>query len=160
MRLFLVPVTKVEADAFVNTHHRHNDAPIVTIFQVGVANETGLVGVAVVALPNARKLMDGVTLEVKRVCVLPDVRNANSMLYGACARAAKALGWRRLITYTLPSESGASLKATGWTCEGVTTGGGVWVHSHRGEQLKMFGKRKRYDTGPKQRWVLEVDKRK
>lgn len=63
--------------------------------------------------PVARHYDDGTTLEVNRTCT-DGTPNANSMLYGAAWRAAKALGYRRLITYTRADESGASLKAAGW----------------------------------------------
>jgi hypothetical protein len=72
-----------------------------------------LVGVAIVGRPVARPYQDGMTLEVNRT-VTDGHPNANSMLYGACARAAFALGYRRLITYTQADESGASLRAAGW----------------------------------------------
>jgi hypothetical protein len=47
------------------------------------------------------------------------------MLYGAAWRAAKAMGYRRMITYTLPEEGGASIRASGWTLIGQR-GGGNW----------------------------------
>lgn len=72
-----------------------------------------LVGVAMAGWPRARALADGRTLEVARTCTL-EVRNANSMLYGAICRAAAALGYARVVTYTLESESGASLRAAGF----------------------------------------------
>lgn len=81
-------------------------------------------GVAIVGRPVARLLDNGWTLEVNRVCT-DGARNACSMLYGAAWRAAKALGFRRLITYTLPEEGGASLRASGWYCVGER-GGGTW----------------------------------
>jgi hypothetical protein len=86
--------------------------------------EGELRGVAIVGRPVARKLDNGWTLEVNRVCT-DGARNACSMLYGAAWRAAKALGFRRLITYTLPEEGGASLRATGWRLLGER-GGGNW----------------------------------
>ena len=100
--LQLIPVFQREAKKFIARHHRHNIPSIASIFNIGLKRGEELVGVAMVGLPKARKLMDGNTLEVTRVCVL-EIANANSMLYGACARAAKALGWGQLITYTLPS---------------------------------------------------------
>lgn len=81
-------------------------------------------GVAIVGRPVARSLDNGWTLEVNRLCT-DGKRNACSMLYGAAWRTAKALGYRRLITYTLPEEGGASLRATGWRLLGER-GGGNW----------------------------------
>ena len=105
----LVPVTLREAKSFVDLHHRHNIPPLTWKFGVGLSNGDGeLVGVAMAGLPKARMLMqqEPFTLEINRVCTNGS-RNANSMLYGAIARAAKALGWRRLVTYTLAEESGS-----------------------------------------------------
>lgn len=112
-RLRLVPVRFATASEFVALHHRHHKPPAGHVFSVGVAEADELVGVAMVGRPVARGLDDGLTLEVNRTCVA-DAPNANSMLYGACARAAFALGYLRLITYTQQGESGASLRAAGW----------------------------------------------
>jgi hypothetical protein len=81
-------------------------------------------GVAIVGRPVARGNDDGWTLEVNRCCT-DGARNACSMLYGAAWRATKSLGYRRLITYTLPEEGGASLRGAGWTLVGKR-GGGNW----------------------------------
>jgi hypothetical protein len=110
----IVPVTFRQAAAFVTRHHRHNKAPRGMKFAIGLERDGELVGVAVVGRPIARHLDDGFTAEVNRTCVLDGVPNGNSMLYGAAWRAAKALGYRRLITYTQATESGVSLRAAGW----------------------------------------------
>lgn len=113
-RLHLVPVRSREAKDFVRTWHRHHPAPAGQIFAVGAADEEGtLRAVAIVGRPVARQLDDGMTLEVTRTAS-DGSRNANSLLYGASWRAAKALGYRRLITYTQEGESGASLRGAGW----------------------------------------------
>jgi len=128
--LDLVPCTMKDAMEFVAQHHRHHRKPAGGLFAVGVADGADLVGVAIVGRPIARMLMDGWTAEVIRVCVLEGHRNACSMLYGACWRAARALGWRKLVTYTLPEEGGASLRAAGWRCLGEA-GGGKWSRANR-----------------------------
>ena len=110
----IVPTTYAEAAAFVTLHHRHHLAPVGHKFSIGLAIGDELVGVAMVGRPVARHYDDGLTLEVNRTCIAGDVHNGNSMLYGACWRAAKALGYRRLITYTQQGESGASLRGAGW----------------------------------------------
>jgi hypothetical protein len=120
--LSLQPVTLREAAAFIALHHRHHKAPRGWKFGVGVARDGEVVGVATVGRPVSRVLDDGWTLEVNRCCT-DGARNAASMLYGACARAARALGYRRLVTYTLASESGTSLKASGWRVLWQTAGG-------------------------------------
>jgi len=115
MTLTLVPMNRVTATAFIRAHHRHHGPTVGYKFAVGVADEDErLVGVAVVGLPIARLMDDGYTLEVTRTCT-DGHKNANSMLYGAAWRAARALGYRRLITYTQEGESGASLRAAGYT---------------------------------------------
>ncbi len=114
MSLRLVPVSLKEAQQFVATWHRHHRPPIGHKFSVGVANDDDvLVGVATVGRPVARHLDDGMTLEVNRTAT-DGTPNANSMLYGAAARGAFALGYTRLVTYTQASETGASLRGAGW----------------------------------------------
>jgi hypothetical protein len=113
MNLTIVPVDFADVRRFVELHHRHHPQPVGHKFSVAVADGDTIVGVASVGRPVARAYQDGWTLEVNRSCVV-DAPNANSMLYGACWRAAKALGWRRLITYTQATESGSSLRAAGW----------------------------------------------
>jgi len=112
--LRIVPTTLKLAQEFVKEHHRHNRPPVGHKFSIGLVNGEGtLIGVATAGRPVARRLDDGLTLEVNRTCTLGD-RNANSMLYGAIWRAAKAMGYVRCITYTQHNESGASLRGAGW----------------------------------------------
>jgi hypothetical protein len=125
--LELLPITLAEANEFVRRVHRHNRPVPGCKFCIGVAAAGQVVGVAIVGRPIARRLDDGWTAEVIRTCT-DGSRNANSMLYGAAWRAAKAMGYRRLITYSLPEEGGASLRAAGWRCVGRAgkKGGGGW----------------------------------
>jgi hypothetical protein len=111
--LRIVPVSFAEACGFVGDHHRHHRPPVGHKFSLGVADGETLVGVAMVGRPVARHYNDGLTLEVNRSAT-DGTKNANSMLYGAAWRAASALGYRRLITYTQAGESGSSLRAAGW----------------------------------------------
>jgi hypothetical protein len=111
--LELVPVRYRDACAFVAAWHRHHDPPAGHVFSIGVADGPMLVGVVMVGRPVARLFDDGATLEVNRTAT-DGTRNANSMLYAAAWRAARALGYRRLITYTQAGESGSSLRAAGW----------------------------------------------
>lgn len=124
------PITIGEARTFTDRHHRHHSAPVSGLFAVAVNDGTDVVGCAVVGRPVARMLQDGFTCEVTRLCVLPGHPNACSMLYRASWRAAKALGYRRLITYTLSSEPGASLRGAGFTLVGQR-GGGSWSREDR-----------------------------
>lgn len=113
MSLDVVPVRWRDAAAFVDTWHRHHRRPAGHVFSVGVADGERLVGVAIVGRPVARHFDDGHTLEVNRTAT-DGTPNANSMLYATAWRAAKALGYRRLVTYTQHGETGASLRAAGW----------------------------------------------
>lgn len=114
MRLFIVPCELDEANAFVRQHHRHHGEARGYKFALAVATEDDQVhGVAIVGRPVARHLQDGLTLEVTRVAT-DGTKNACSMLYAAAWRAARAMGYRNLITYTFATESGSSLRAAGW----------------------------------------------
>ena len=77
-----------------------------------------MVGCAVSGRPVSRYLDDGMTCEINRLCT-DGTRNACSILYGASCRVAKAMGYKRVITYILESENGASLKASNFACEGI-----------------------------------------
>lgn len=112
-RLVIVPAVWADVQRFVAEHHRHHGKPVGMKFCLAVAEGDTIVGVASVGRPVARAFQDGWTLEVNRSCVL-DAPHANSMLYASAWRAAKALGYRRLITYTQAGETGASLRAAGW----------------------------------------------
>ena len=123
MSLVVVPISLDEAKAFVRAHHRHHRPPVSHKFSLAVADETGRVrGVAIVGRPVARALDDGWTLEVTRVAT-DGARNACSMLYASAWRAARAIGYRTLVTYTLEEEGGASLRAAGWRVVAQTAGG-------------------------------------
>jgi hypothetical protein len=128
--LKLRPINFKEAKAFIDSHHRHHRSPSGWKFGIGLEDDDGkLVGVATADRPIARHQDDGKTLEVTRLCTL-GTPNACSMLYSACARAAKALGYERIITYILESESGTSLKASGWVLTGKTKGS-PWSNNTR-----------------------------
>ncbi len=114
--LYAVPMSIKEANDFVVSFHRHHGSTTWRgKFAIGCSNGRGLVGVAIVGLPTSATYMDGFTAEVTRTCVKDDApKGANSFLYSRCWRAARAMGYRRMITYTLQSESGASLRGAGW----------------------------------------------
>lgn len=121
--LRLIPVALSVANTFVERQHRHHSKTVGHRFSLGVCDPEGhLHGVAIVGRPVARNLDDGTTCEVTRLCT-DGARNACSLLYSACWRAAQALGYTRIVTYVLESESGTSLKASGWDRFGETPGG-------------------------------------
>jgi L-amino acid N-acyltransferase YncA len=127
--LKLQPVTLREARAFVSAHHRHHAAPQGGLFAVACSIGMEVCGVAIIGKPVARMNNDGFTAEVTRLCTLGH-KNACSMLYAAAWRAARALGYRRLLTYILATEPGTSLRAAGWKLVGEA-GGGSWSRKYR-----------------------------
>jgi len=121
-KLRIVPCHLDEAKAFVAQHHRHHRPPVGHKFSLAVADEEDKVrAVCIVGRPVARMLDDGMTLELTRLAS-DGCPNACSCLYGAAWRAAKALGYGRLITYILDDEPGVTLKAAGWKCIGQRGG--------------------------------------
>lgn len=120
----VVPVGFRDANAFVKAHHRHHRPVKGHKFSIAIAAGEIIRGVAIIGRPVSRNQDDGWTLEINRCCT-DGVKNGCSMLYGAAWRAARAMGYRRLITYTLPEEGGASLRAAGYRLVGVA-GGGNW----------------------------------
>ncbi len=132
--LVLRPVTLREANAFVAQYHRHHGPVVGHKFSIGVADGEKLVGVAIAGRPVSRYLDDGYTLEVTRLCT-DGTPNACSKLYNAVWRAAKAMGYRKAITYILESESGASLRAAGWKCRGLA-GGLQWTGKRKPAHIK------------------------
>lgn len=123
--LQITPISLEEANGFVELHHRHHKPVPGAKFCVAVSDDEQKVrGVAIVGRPVARMSDDGWTLEVNRCCT-DGVKNGCSALYAASWKAARALGYRKLITYTLPEEGGASLRGAGWRLVGKR-GGGNW----------------------------------
>ena len=144
--LDICPISLAEANAFVAEHHRHHKPVVGHKFSIGCTDGEKIVGVAIVGRPVSRYLDDGWTLEVNRCCT-DGTRNACSMLYAAAWRAARAMGYHKLITYILDTESGTSLKAAGWKCVGQA-GGLRWTGKRRPEvdlcpaQMKIRGKKR------------------
>ncbi|MBQ2256438.1 MAG: hypothetical protein II330_06205 [Clostridia bacterium] len=129
MGLEIRPIHLAPAKEFVKQYHRHNIPPQGGKFAVSCWKDDRMVGVAICGRPTARYSDDGETLEIYRNCT-DGTTNACSKLYGACLRIAKDMGYKRVITYTLQSENGASLKASNFTCEG-DAGGLAWTGSRK-----------------------------
>lgn len=156
--LTIRPITLKKANAYVAEYHRHNIPTAGHKWSVACYDGERLCGVAIAGQPIARHMDDGDTIEVRRVCV-DGTRNACSKLYGACARIAKEFGYKRIITYTLETEPGTSLKASGWNDCGIC-GGGSWnVPSRPREtvQLTLFGEQEKYPQCMKRRWERRFD---
>lgn len=139
----LIHMELVDANEFVARLHRHHKPVQGHRFSIGAEHSGVLCGVAIVGRPQARMTDQRTVVEVLRLCT-DGKKNACSFLYSACARAAASLGYRRIQTFILESESGISLKASGWTAE-HTTSGGEWSRPSR--------ERRAVDSAvPKQRW--------
>jgi hypothetical protein len=145
MSIALQPITQREAFAYIACHHRHHRPPQGWLFGVAANDGERVIGVAVVGRPVARMLQDGYTAEVTRLCT-DGTPHVASKLYAACWRAARAIGYRRLITYTLDSEPGTSLRAAGWRLVGAA-GGGTWDRKDRPRVDT-------HPTGQKQLWEV------
>lgn len=140
MKLRLAPIKLAEANAFVAERHRHHGKVVGHKFSLAAYAEHGLAGVAIIGRPVSRHRDDGATLEVTRLCT-DGTRNACSFLYGAAARAAFALGYRRIGTYILASENGASLRASNWRLIGETPGRSWSVPSRPRDDAHPIGKK-------------------
>ena len=142
------PINFRDACEFISKYHRHHKPTVGCKFSLGLYDGDILVGVAVCGRPVSRYYDDGLTCEINRLCT-DGTFNACSMLYGACCRVAKEMGYKKVITYILESEDGASLKASNFVCEGKA-GGTHWT-----------GKRNKGQDIPaekKKRWVKELRK--
>jgi hypothetical protein len=127
--LELQPISFEEAATFIRLHHRHHIPSIGWKFGIAANDGDHVVGVAMCGRPVSRHFDDGWTLELNRLCT-DGTHNASSFLLGACRRATFALGYRRLITYTLAEEGGASLRGAGFK-EVMRTKGGSWSRINR-----------------------------
>jgi len=145
----LVPLTQRQAKAYIAEHHRHSGVPQGDVIRVGIEVDGELRGVGMAGRPVARGLDDGRTLEVIRVAT-DGVENGCSMLYGALKRAAKALGFDRIYTYTLADEPGSSLLASGWKLDAELPARETWdTPSRRRNTAKR-------PTCAKKRWRIDL----
>lgn len=149
--LRVVPATKREAFRYVEEVHRHHDEPQGYKFALAVIDEDHDVrGVCIVGRTVSRHLHDRYSCEVTRVAT-DGCPNACSALYGAARAAAFAMGHTRVYTYTLQSESGASLRGAGYVVDEDDVGGGTWSREGREREDS-------HPLGKKTRWVAERDK--
>lgn len=142
-RLEVRPIGLKAANRFVEANHRHHKKVAGCKFSICACRGDVIVEVAICGRPVSRHMDDGTVIEINRLCT-DGTRNACSLLYGACCRIAKEMGYRKIITYILASENGASLKASNFTCEGEA-GGEIWT----GERARDNGVPRELKT----RWV-------
>lgn len=149
--------TLKEANAYVERYHRHHDRVVGHKWSLAAYKDGRLCGVAIVGRPTGRRLDDGETLEVTRLCT-DGTRNACSCLYAAAARKAKREGYSKIITFILQSEPGTSLRAAGWAMEAAKAGKPKWNarrYADRPVQLSLFPK-KQPPAEYKQRWAKQL----
>ena len=151
--LELQPITYKEACRYIKAFHRHHLPPQGWKFGIAVNDGEKVVGVITIGRPVARHKDNGWTLEVTRSCT-DGTRNAKSMLYGAAKRAVFALGYKKLITYTLEEEPGTGLRAAGWKEIG-RAGGGTWNCKARPRvDTHPTGQKRLWEAVPSQRSKL------
>ena len=146
----IIPITFKTACEFIAQYHRHHKPTVGCKFCIGLCKDDELVGVAVCGRPVSRHLDNGLTCEINRLCVKEGYYNACSQLYGACCRIAKEMGYEDIITYTLISENGASLKASNFTDEGIA-GGTHWTGARNKGQSIPHELKKRWRRKLKQK---------
>jgi len=147
------PIELRDANAYVAEKHRHHQPVVGHRFSISAWEGPTLHGIAIIGRPVSRQYDQLSVLEVTRLCT-DGRRNACSILYAAAARAGKAMGYCRIQTYTLVEEPGASLRASGWDCEGEQAGG-QWKYSEPQTSLPFEGyvnRRTDQPTGAKLRW--------
>lgn len=138
------PITFKAACDFVTKLHRHHPAPQGCKFAIGAFAGETMVAVATAGRPVARKSDDGLTAEITRVCS-DGTRNACSFIYGAMRRVLQAMGYRRILTFTLKSESGESLRGAGFEITGETSGKSWSVPSRQRETKHQLGTKLRWE---------------
>jgi len=151
--LKIVPLELKELNVLVETYHRHHKKVQGHRFSLGVidAKTENLVGGCSVGRPVARKVNPKEVLEVTRL-VINGHKNACSILYAAAARIGREMGYKKIQTYILETESGHNLSVSGWELEAENIGGGQWKHTD--------GKPRRTDQPicKKQRWSTILNK--
>lgn len=160
--LIAEPMELKEAQAYINQFHRHHQTSHRDKFRISAKDGEKTVGVIQVGRPVSRMLDDGITLEVLRLCSNGD-KNVCSFLYSRAARIAKEMGYKKIITYILETESGTSLKASGWHLEADNVGGSNWNVPSRpreviSSQISLFEDKPKYPINvKKQRWAKELN---
>lgn len=156
-----VPMELKDAQNYINAYHRHHQASHRDKFRIGAEIDGNIVGVIQVGRPVSRQLDNGRTLEVLRLCTNGE-KDVCSFLYSRAARIGKEMGYEKIITYILETESGTSLKASGWILEAENVGGADWDTPSRRRvvidgQISLFETKNKYPINvKKQRWAKEL----
>jgi hypothetical protein len=155
---------KKDVNSFLVKYHKHHGIVQGWKFAIGLFSQgrNEVVGIAICSRPVANKTDNGEVIEVSRVCVMDGIENGCSKLLGACARIAKEMGYNKIQTFLLASESGTSMIASGWQLEAENVGGLEWNSS--GKMIRtssitdMFGNVvQKYPKEMKNRWVKPLN---
>jgi hypothetical protein len=150
IKLAIVPMELKDANAFVDKHHRHHRHVQGHRFSIGCIDTEGIIhGVAICGRPVARKINPRTVIEVTRLCT-DGTPNACSFLYSAAARVARDLGYGKIQTYILETETGSSLRASNWNFDGLVNGH-AWKHTDGKERAND------HPLCDKQRWMKILD---
>ena len=115
-----------EAQAFVKRFHRHSKPLKRHMFSIGAYSNflmwseglcfpSGLEGIVTVDRCSSAWSKERNFVEIRRVCLSPKAKkNTASFLIGKAKTACFAMGYSKIVTYTQPHESGASLLAAGF----------------------------------------------
>jgi hypothetical protein len=148
LKLETRPISFREARTFIDEYHRHHVAPQGNKFSIALYDGDLVVGVIIAGRPISRHQDDQLTLEVTRCCVKEAYKNGVSKLYSSVCRVAEAMGYRRVITYTLTDESGASMRASNFKLM-KKTNGGSWNSA-------CCQRNDKHPTGPKYLWERQI----
>lgn len=147
IKMKIRPITFKAACDFVTKYHRHHKRPVGHKFSISVVKNNEIIGVAIVGRPIARRLDNNLTAEITRLCIIEENKNAASFLLGAARKCAFAMGYEKIITYTMPQEGGASLRGAGFIQDGITPGK-TW-------SVKTRKRTDKHPLGEKIRWVCK-----
>ncbi len=148
IKLLVVPVSLGDARTHVKAHHSHLPNVLGGKFAVGVSDGSRIVCVAIAGRPVARMLGLPNIIEVTRVASDGTAKNAASMCLAAITRAALALGYTRLVSYTGEHEDGTTYRACGWRRVHLSDGG-EWGRTARDRHPSLWPVRKwRWEYGP------------
>lgn len=154
MKYLVVPISFRDACSFVNKHHRHNKAPQGCKFCIAITtHDNKIVGVAICGRPLSPKF-DSLCIEITRVCVLEGYKNACSFLISKCVKIAREMGYKKVITYTLASENGASLKASNFRLVSEQKKVSRWKSSRIMKNL--FGEYEKYPNETRNRYEYVI----
>lgn len=149
-----------ESQGIIEKYHRHSKPLKRHIFSIGAIKNSHCVGVLTVGRPSSALTRYSSYIEIKRVCVMGEHKNAASFLIGHACNACFSMGYSTILSYTQSWESGSSLLGSGFHIkkvaeitkyrDGRLEGGLVsWVRYKHGTTKKEYRERSK-------RWLAET----